>query len=497
MKASIKRKKSERGVALIIAIFTMMLISVVATALILTAGTASAIKVNYKNSMQAFYDAKAGLEEGRSRLWNLNPNALNTAASNNCTPANLASNPMLTGQVCYITNPNAAAGETAIDPKNPSDPYYDTEYDIEFGTGALAAANPIEVPSNSPLTTPNIPGPQYKWVRITPRTQQSAGESLTGQSGSTDTSLLYFNGTGLLSWNSVGTPANDSQVLEITALAVTPGGGFSGRRLLQYTVAQALLGQALTTNASMPPTPTLNQMLPAALTLNGNGVTYSGSAPVSGNDGGGSGGVPAIAYTNSADTPPSCSTCSAPTGIPAVESMNLPSLMETPQGLDGLVNAITQDATVVINPSAGMIPDQTSIPSTMSATNPMIVVVNGDFHLTHASGSPAFTGYGLLLVTGTFYYDPDDSWNGIILVIGKGVFTNNNQNGNKGKINGAVLVANTRDKTTGALLSTLGPASYTQTGNGNGIQYNSSSLGQAPTLMPYRVLSFREIQLRQ
>src|SRR5467141_3463599 len=68
--------RSERGVAIVIAIFTLMLISVVGIALILMAGTESAVKGNYKSAMHAVYDAKAGLEEGRGRLFARNPNSI-------------------------------------------------------------------------------------------------------------------------------------------------------------------------------------------------------------------------------------------------------------------------------------------------------------------------------------------------------------------------------------------------------------------------------------
>src|SRR5947209_1187559 len=116
-----KSKQQERGAALVIAIMTLMLISVVATALILMAGTQAAVKSNYKSSMQAFYDAKAGLEEGRGRLWSYNPNAI----SNCVFPAPNA--PMPLGRVCYVVNPSA--GET-VDPTDlsPSNPYADNEY---------------------------------------------------------------------------------------------------------------------------------------------------------------------------------------------------------------------------------------------------------------------------------------------------------------------------------------------------------------------------------
>jgi Tfp pilus assembly protein PilX len=484
------RRTAERGVALVIALFTLMLISAVATALIIMAGMTSALKANYKTSMQAFYYAKAGLEEGRSRLWGDRFLASNSVG--NCVFQ--TGSPMLANQVCYITNPDAAAAETTMDPTNSSDPYYDTEYTSEFGSFGSVKT----VPSNSPSTTPNIAGPLYKWVRITPRTEQSAGINLDGSHPGTGTSLLYYDGS-----QQTVVSTNNSQVFTLTALAVTPGAGLSGRRLLQYTVAPRLLGQALTpSNGS---TPALNQILPAALTLDGNHVSYcpgGGCPSVNGNDGAASPpnpGVPAIAYTNNTDTPPSCSNCQSPTGVQSVQSLALPSLMQTPDGLNQLVNAITQDATAVITPPAGTVADDGSLPSGMSASNPMIVVVNGDFHLSHGHGSPPFagTGYGVLLVTGQLNYDPDDSWNGIILVIGKGVFTNNGQHGSAGLINGAVLVANTQDRNTGKPLTTLGPASYTQNGGGRGIGYNSGAVSSVQSLTPYQVLSFREIQLTQ
>ena len=59
---------SERGVALLIAIFALLLISVVGIALIVSTGTDSALARNYRTSTGAYYAALAGLEEGRGRL---------------------------------------------------------------------------------------------------------------------------------------------------------------------------------------------------------------------------------------------------------------------------------------------------------------------------------------------------------------------------------------------------------------------------------------------
>lgn len=479
------RRPAERGAALVIAIFTLMLISVVATAMILMADSEMAMKGNYKSAMQAFYDARAGLEEGRGRLWPSpdNPNPITSCVF----PAPGAVMP--TNRVCYILNPSP--GEV-VDPTDQSSTnlYADTEYQNEWATAIPGGAGYNTILSSSPIAGAGIAGPLYKWVRITPRTEASSNLDVDGDGNATDTNPLFYDGSQQLV-SSGGTPVpNAAQVLTVTALAVTP---YGSRRLVQYAVAPSAYASALTT-------------FPSALTLDGNGVTFAGSSggsstfQINGNDSsappGTASGVPAIGYTNSSDgTSISAAAVPAsnylsPAGIPNVGFVNLPTLLQTPSGLDSLVQNITRNADLVLNPPSGTSADQTSLTS-MSATNPMVVVVNGDFHLSHSSGSSAFTGYGLLLVTGTLYYDPDDSWYGVILVIGKGVF-DGSQHGTGGQINGTVLVANTRDSS-GNLLSSLGMASFSQTGGGNGVLYGSNWVKATQALLPYQVLSFREI----
>lgn len=469
---------SERGAALVIAIFSLMLISVVATSLILTSDTQTAVKTNYKSAMRAFYDAKAGLEEARGRLWTNTPNS---APVLNCVfPGGVAIGP---GQACYITNP---PGQN-VDPRNTStaNPYADLEFQQEWGTAPPAGAQLI--PSTSPSPNGAIPGPLYNWVRITPRTEFSAGLDINGGTQRDPATPLFFDGAHQV----LGPSTGAGQVLTITSLAVTPSGS---RRMLQYSVAPATLGTAFAG-------------FPSALTLAGNGVSFtgpSGSQPghgggfqINGNDSsaptGTVSGVPAIGYTNSNDGT-SVSAAAVPASnylspaAPSVGLVTLPPAMQTPSSLDGLVNSITQTADLVLTPLPGTAADQTSLPSGMSSTNPMVVVVNGNFNL-HGNG----TGYGLLVVTGTLDYDPDASWNGLILVIGQGIFTSSKAG--VGGINGAVLVAQTRDAA-GKLLPdpNLGRASFAQTGGGSGIHYSSNWVSATEALMPYQVLSFREIQ---
>lgn len=483
LKKTKHRSGSQSGAALVIAIFSLMLISVVATALIVTAGTQTAIKANYKSAMHAFYDARAGLEEARGRLW---AGSLDTTGNPDAITGCVfpAGNSMPVGQVCYIVNPDS------VDPTNPTDPYADLEYQQEWGTSIPAGAQLIA----SKSATASLSGPLYKWVRVTARTEASAGFD-SDADGNVGTTPLFFDGQHVFDSKGAAEPPGTPQVLTITALAVTPS---NSRRLVQYTVAPSSFNSALTS-------------FPSALTLDGNGVKFKG--PTSNGNGNGNGdgdnsfqingndmsaptgtpaGVPAIGYTSSSDAAAVTSAATPATNYqspqsPSVAQVNLPSLLQTPSGLQSLVQSIAQTADLVLNPAAGTAASQTNLPSNMSATNPVVVVVNGDFNL-HGNG----TGYGLLVVTGTLDYDPDASWNGVILVIGKGIFTSTKIG--TGAIDGAVFVAKTLDSTGKVLPDpNLGAASFTQTGGGSGIFYNTNWINSVQALMPYQVLSFREI----
>src|SRR6202047_4251567 len=272
MRKTKRRPITDSGAALVIAIFSLMLISVVATALILTAGTQSAIKTNYRSAMHAFYDAKAGLEEARGRLWPLfsNPNPVT-----NCVFPGGGNMPV--GRVCYITN--LSTGEN-VNPTNLdlANPYADFEYEQEWGKPVTADTVQPFIPSVSPVPSANIAGPLYKWVRITPRTNLSA-------TFGADNTALFFDGTNT---NSAGAGA---QLLTITSLAVTP---YGSRRMVQYTVAAAT--SPLT--ASLP-------TFPSALTLDGNGVSFTGPPISSGDEGGGSGSSSFHINGNDIDVPSS------------------------------------------------------------------------------------------------------------------------------------------------------------------------------------------------
>jgi hypothetical protein len=476
------QSRRERGAAMLIAIFALLLISVVAIALIVSSGTDSALASNYRTSTGAYYAALAGLEEGRGRLLGKNQDFINKTVANFVPNGN---GPLDVHQVLYIINPVGGG----IVPNDPANQYADNEYGKEFDWGLGGAT--IQAPVNSVSQTGPYPGPFFKWVRINPVTEHSMGDvEVGGQNPPDRLTPLFYDGTGLNRTNT------GSQALEVTALAVLPNGA---KKMLQYVVAPVSFNLALS--------------LPAALTLlgsTGNNVHFTGpnnaSFFVNGNDQFNSPGcipganpVFAIGYANGSDASGiSATSASQFPGLggsstaPSVGNVTLPASMQTPAALNSLLQDIVNNADTTLSPSSPGTPVPGSqLPSTMSATNPMTVVVNGDLDLTAWHG----TGYGLLLVTGTLTYDPDATWNGIVLVVGKGEFVSTK--GGTNQLNGAMLIAKTVDDR-GNPLATFGASRFSQTGgnpSGRGIYYSTCNIKTAQQPSTYKVLSFREIAL--
>ncbi len=523
------KRRRESGAALLIAIFALMLISVVAIAMVVSSGTDSALAGNYRTSTSAYYAAMAGLEEARGRLLWKNTNYINISNGYSSLLSSTGVPTWSLTQVLYITNP--AAGETVDPTSGNAANYPDTEYGQEFSWG-LAGAAVQQIPSVSSINGPSLPGPSYKWVRINPVTEQALKVDVNGDGVLDNTSVLFFDPAHLDPSNKTAAslivppgPASPPvaptptsvQALEITALAVAPNGG---RRVLQYIVAPLIISPD-----------GADQNYPAALTLDGNGVIFQspGNAgyqlsgvdscnpppppglPVS---------VASVGYTNAADYPSifaaanpdkssypgsPLSTSPPPPGYtattPSLSNLNpgppnalLRQSWQTPATLDAIMQDVVNSADIVIQgPATGT--NISNRAPLMSVSNPMTIVVNGDLNLNGWHN----VGYGMLLVTGTLYYDPDASWNGLVLVVGQGIFSSS-KNGTGG-FNGAVLVAKTRDSS-GALLpgNSLGAAFYgSQTSFGTtpgfGVNYNSCLVGSAKGPLTYKVLSFHEIPL--
>jgi len=505
------RRQAEAGVVLLIAIFVLMLISVVAIALIVSSGTETALASNYRSSATVYYAAMAGLEEARSRLQTKNPDYFNKTQANFLPPSGT---PLTLTEVRYITNPSPTDAD--IDPSNAGDPYFDTEYGRETGTPITSGTLDVKrIPSVSANNAANIPGPVFKWVRINAVTESWLNLDVDGDGTKESATALYYNPaqTTPSLILSATPPPTAVQALEVTSLAVLPDGS---QKMLQYVVAATPINiptvAALT--LSGPQTSHATFMPPANNTnyaVTGMDYDCNGSAL-------GVAKVPAIGiFPNPAPsdistyiksniplaTQPSYKGSGG--GPPDVDDITatFPANLQLPSKLDALAQSIIQNADAILTPSApgtAYSPElhTVAVAAGMSPTSPITLVVNGNLDITDwGTGDHEYgPAYGLLLVTGTFTYDPDTNWNGMILVIGKGIVNNTARFANEA-IHGAMLVAQTRDAS-GNLLSDsdgLGGASisFHPTMGGTGILYSSCWVQRATPVARYQLLSFREI----
>jgi hypothetical protein len=517
VRGTTQKRRPEAGIALLISIFVLLLISVVAIALIVSSGTESALAGNYRSATGVYYAALAGLEEARGRLLPKNSSAFTITAPTLLPPPGT---PLAVGQPFYIINP--VGGET-VAPWDPSNAYADNQFNPEFATSGYTLPNPS--PNTSSLSTvAGIQGPTFKWVRINAVSEKSLGFDVDNDGSLDPSSPVYYDGR--LSKLTMST-TNTRQVFEITSLAVLPNGSQnSSQKLLQYLAALVPV--------NFPDFPTSQLSFPAALTIAGgtaNGVAFSpptsnGSYWVSGVDltsvpfctagppvdaigvfdngdvayvtSGGNGGVGIPGpMQNSYDGKPNPPN-PRPDVVNVIANGSFPASLQTPSKLNSLAQSIIFNADAIAPPAGGnatgadLTPLLVSVanPAGMSPTNPLTVVVNGDLDLTGWHQ----TGYGLLLVTGNLNYDPDASWQGMVLVIGKGTVTGSRSG--SGEFDGAFFVAKTRDSA-GVMLPDpdLGTASviFSSGMGGVGMRYSSCWVQKAQPTSSLKILSFHEI----
>jgi len=489
MRTADTKRRREAGVVLLIAIFVLMLVSVIAIALIVSSGTETALASNYRSSATVYYAAMAGLEEARQRLQSKSPDYFNNTVANFMPPAGT---PLPLTSVRYITNP---AGGEAVVPNDSTNPYFDTEYAKEFIPNAITGVPDVQfIASVSGTNADGIPGPVFKWVRINAVTEASLHVDVNKDTAYDQTTVLYFDpqhtdGLGNVRPSlTLTTSATAVQALELTALAVLPNGS---QKMLQYVVAGS----------------SLNLTLPAALTFVGsvgNGTSFKPyndlNFSMDGNDQFNVGtclpsgpSVAAVGYTSTvpADSTGLHNAMTQPTangdhyrglGSPAFSlqfvggnpppTPGLSAELQTANGLTNLMQAVQSHADTALTGNQ----DWTSLPA-MSATSPKIIYVNGDMNLT---GMPS-DGYGLLAVTGQLTYAGTVHWWGAILVIGQGVLIGTS---GPGQIAGGVLVAQTPG---------LGPTNVNLTNFGNGIFYSHCWIQAVLPPATQKVLSFREI----
>lgn len=510
---AIRNCQSEAGVALLIAIFVLLLISVVAIAVVVSSGTESALTGNYRSSTGVYYAALAGVEEARARMRPNDPNSFkNTWAA--FYPAPGTTLPI--GRVGYVLNPSPTdnAGTMLAT-------YPDTEYSNEFGVGPANVLTTQSVWNINPLSGLPFAGPLYKWVRINAISEKSLNLDVDNDGQADSTTPLYYNGTAFT--NSSGGGLNP-QAFEFTALAVLPALPNPSQKLLQYVSATVSIAPpgfqnisplflaALTISGSGGSSPTFQAPLNNKVySIKGDNYDCSGNPTGNGNVAaiglfgdysGGSynsdlngiaGGIPNnVGPAPNANPQQNYTGNTPPHALPDVEYLSaFPGTLQSPAQIDAFAQNIIQNAVASFVPPGSAGTQQGFLNSlNMSPANPITVIANGDLNLTNWTG----TGYGLLLVTGTLIYDPATTWNGAVLVIGQGQMTNIDH-GQYQQINGAVFVAKTRNPDGSLIAGRIGggSVSFDALMQGNGIRYSSCWVQKSQPIGGYKILSFHEI----
>ncbi len=276
-----RNRRQERGVALLMALFALIILSAIGLGMMYSANTETAVNSNYRSSSRAYYAALAGIEEARDRIRS------DTAIPIKAPPTT----PISTRGTIYIVNPylDAAGNTVTPQPWSASDPYFDNEYCHEFGLGVADVTDPgvgsacsdvpfttttswhgyysggastyigpnwqnnTSIPSISPNTgTANAL--EYRWVRIQMKTNYSASPFFVDSSSNSTPAqrgtavcwdgfreiLAPSNGTDCSLTSSSSMP-----VYLLTSLAVTTSGS---RRMMQMEIAD---NPPLVTNAAL------------------------------------------------------------------------------------------------------------------------------------------------------------------------------------------------------------------------------------------------------
>jgi hypothetical protein len=239
-----RKRRQQRGIAMLICVFALLLLTGIGMSLLFMSDTESSINTNYRETQRAYFAATAGLQEARERLMASSPFPI-------APPLAL---PGPGGGVVYLRNPGF---NEVVEPWNAGNTYFDNQLCQErfsgLGMGEPAANVPCAAapagagwytPVNSiaPFmgTTAAVP---YKWVRITLKANRSSFPYCpTGNCDSDNTVPICWDGT-----NQIPRPAGYAQcdsrppgnlpylepVYRITSAALTGG----SRRMVQMEVA--------------------------------------------------------------------------------------------------------------------------------------------------------------------------------------------------------------------------------------------------------------------
>src|ERR1041385_8776301 len=180
-------KQDERGMALLVSLFALLLLSGIGLCMVLASNTETRIDANYGGNLRSYYAAHSGLKEVRDRISYPSTTPEKTGLAD-LLPKDIAGNPF---GVLYVLNP--VGGET-VDPTDPTSAYFDVQLCHDYNSGvtirdskctSLPATAKWMLPSQTaaPLTSPDAVAPGYKWVRINMKTNRIAAPYFVDQVG--------------------------------------------------------------------------------------------------------------------------------------------------------------------------------------------------------------------------------------------------------------------------------------------------------------------------
>ena len=513
-------RNGEKGMALVVALLAIMVLTGIGFALMLSSSTEGLIHGNFRQSGLALYAARAGVEEARGRmgpdLGFVSPAVPPAPPIKICGYAE-PPGPLPTG--CPTTTPDTHLPDVAtglyillnntIDPRDASCTYQGVAgacYDPETTIDGLTTIN---YPPTAQTGT-QIP---YVWVKITLATQLKLNRNLLDptQPALDDTQIVYVKGKNLSLVP--GDPPNPAYIM--TALAIEPGGA---RRIVRE------IGALSTT----PPLPGGLVFDSPCDPITGSGtVTYpppvSNPYEVSGEDEGGGTDVHAVVVGCPADVaiiqnlisdgnkcapvgfyPTGCQSgpnrntdypgvgnnncspannCSYPGTINGADIFDGSALLAANDyfkdcdGVQSMVDNIKGGADFTY-PSG-----TTNIPTPGTTANPVVNVITGDAALGQADfGTP---GSGIILVEGNLVLNGYPDYRGVILIIGTGSVEI--AGGGNGVVEGGIFLANTSTcSTTGE----LGPTIFNNDGGGTfQIEYNSDYVNPKKGYLPMQRIS--------
>lgn len=253
---NIKRLKTQRGIAMMVALLALLLLAAIGMGLMFMADTENSVNNNYRDSQKAYFAARAGAEDARLLLVRdatLNTNAMalstgspfqmiylknptNTETIDPTTAAGstLATNPYLDDQLCWerFAHLNLTPGA------GPCGSNGQTGQLLTDSTAFTATTMTQTAGVNGSDALP------FKWVRIT------AKQNLMGALGTSGTKVALAPANDQqVCWDGSqeivvsGTCATQTPIVmpvwEITSLAVTPkiGANPGSRRMVQMEVA--------------------------------------------------------------------------------------------------------------------------------------------------------------------------------------------------------------------------------------------------------------------